>query len=108
MKLEELIGPATKASYVNRVYAALAALPQEIRFAARQSSKPQIFESIADASAFLQTPQFDFDEPVESYAYEITYSDGSEFSREVETLAELRELHREIERLAEHVNFLQP
>lgn len=106
-KLKELAGHAVITSYVNRVYAALASLPQEIRFVARRSSKPCVFESIADATAFLQAPEFDFSDPTEGFLYEITYSDGSEFAREVVELAELRELHEEIERLASHVSALE-
>lgn len=106
-KLKQLIGRGAITSYVNRVLAALGALPQEIRFIARRSSSPCVFESIADASTFLQSPKFDFAAPGESYVYEITYSDGSEFMREVATLAQLVQLHEQIERLARHVDLLQ-
>ncbi|MGH7201578.1 MAG: hypothetical protein ACREJB_13290, partial [Planctomycetaceae bacterium] len=105
-KLKELVGHAAVASYVDRVHAALGALPQEIRFLAKQSSKPCVFETIAEATAFLKAPDFDFSDPAASFLYEVTYSDGSEFAREVGTLAGLQQLHVEIERLAEHVNSL--
>lgn len=105
-KLTELIGRGTIKGYVDRVFAALAALPQEICLTARQSSNPRVFETIADAGEFLDAPEFDFADPTESYMYEITYSDGSEFSRDVGTLDELKLLHSQIERLADYVEAL--
>ncbi len=101
--LRALIGDTSIATYVDRVRAALGALPQEIRFISQWQSKPVIFESITEATKFLKRPTFDFDSPHESYVYEITYSDGTEFERLVGTLDEVRELHREIDRLAKHV-----
>jgi glutamine cyclotransferase len=65
-----------------------------------------VFESAEETSRFLDNPQFDFASLSESYAYEITYSDGTTFERDVSTLDQLRELHRRIERLVGHVNGL--
>lgn len=66
-------------------------------------SKPAVFETIADATAFLAAPSFDFSVPVENFIYEITYSDGTEFERPVTSVEELRVLHLQIERLARHI-----
>lgn len=101
--LQELIGEVSLDTYVDRVRAALGALPQEIRLIAQRRSKPEVFETIADATAFLQSPQFDFSAPVENFVYEITYTDGTEFERMLDTLDEVKALHREIERLATHM-----
>ena len=50
-----------------------------MRFVARRESKATVFESIAEAAAFLDHPTFDFSEPMDSFIYEITYADGAEF-----------------------------
>jgi len=105
-KLRDLIGHASVTGYQSRVYACLAALPQEIRITARHSSAPRVFDSIAAATAFLERPEFDFARPSQSFLYEITYSDGSEFDREVATLTELRDLHEQVHRVARHVESL--
>lgn len=105
--LQKLVGESVLDAYVDRVRGALGALPQELRFLCRRNSDPRIFETIPDASAFLDSPQFDFSNPTEGYLYEITYSDGTEFQREVATLDQLRVLHLQIERLATHVATLQ-
>jgi hypothetical protein len=102
--LRQLVGESSLRSYVDRVRAALAALPQEIRLMARQHSMPVVFERIEEATAFLSLPRFDFAAPSRSFVYEVTYSDGSEFARSVTTLDELRSLHTAIERLARHVS----
>lgn len=101
--LRQLIGEVSLDTYVDRVRAALGALPQEIRIIAQRESKPEVFETIADATAFLQDPKFDFSTLVENFVYEITYTDGTEFERMLGTIDEVKALHREIERLATHM-----
>lgn len=102
-ELRAMIGEASLDSYVDRIKGALGALPQEIRIAARRTAVPASFESIEDASAFLQDPHFDFGTATDDYLYEITFADGREFERSVPTLADLRFLHAQTERLGEHV-----
>lgn len=101
--LRQLVGESALDAYVDRVRAALGALPQELRFIAQKNSAPQVFETISEASAFLTRPIFNFADAEQSFLYQITYSDGTEFERGVATMDELRELHREIERLATHI-----
>jgi hypothetical protein len=101
-----LVGETSVNTYVDRVRAALGALPQELRFIMQRQSKPVVFESIPEATEFLDHPNFDFDSPTENYIYEITYSDGSEFERPVSSLEDLRKLHLDIERLAQHITSL--
>ena len=106
-KLVESIGTATIESYVDRVRAALSVLPQEIRFILRHDSAPVVFESLDDATMFLNNPTFNMDNPRESYLYQITYSDGYEFEKTVATLEELKMLHEQINVLATHMNTLR-
>jgi len=105
-KLKKMLGSAVVSAYVSGVHRALAALPQEIRILEVRASVPRVFESISDASEFLQSPTFDIDSFSRGYRYEITYRDGSEFSRDVSTIDNVRVLHKHIERLAEHLQSL--
>jgi hypothetical protein len=52
------VGIPTINSYVDRVRAALSALPQEIRFILRQDSTPLIFESLAESLQIFKPTQF--------------------------------------------------
>jgi hypothetical protein len=105
--LIDLMGKAVVDSYTDRVRAKLSALPQEFRFALRHDSAPVVFESLPEATAFLQDPTFAMAAPVESYLYQIIYSDGSEFEETAVSLDELRALHGQIAALAEHMNILK-
>jgi hypothetical protein len=105
-RLRQLVGAASINTYVDRVRAALGALPQEMRFVARKESKAAVFETIAEATAFLDNPTFDFAQPAETFNYEITYTDGTEFERPACSIEELKQLHRQIERLANHLTSL--
>lgn len=103
-KLHELVGVAAINGYVDRFRSTLSALPQEIRFILRNDSQPICFESISEASVFLENPAFKMDSPIETYIYEVTYTDGSEFVKEVATLDELKKLHEEIQSLEKHMS----
>jgi hypothetical protein len=104
--LTGLVGETSINTYVDRVRAALGALPQELRFIMQRRSQPVVFESIPEATEFLRNPDFDFDSPTENFIYEITYSDGYEFERPVNSLEDLRKLHLDIDRLAQHITSL--
>jgi len=102
-RLRNLLGKPSLATYRDRVRAALGALPQEIRFIARHDSAPRVFNTISSATAFLRKPDFDFNNPAEMYLYQITFSNGAEFERQVDSLDNLRSLHRQTEKLAAHM-----
>jgi len=104
--LHKLIGQTTIKSYIDKVRATLSSLPQEIRFILRHDSMPIIFESVTEASIFLESPNFNMTSPTESYLYQVTYSDGSEFEKSVSDLEELKKLHNQIEVLTKHMNNL--
>lgn len=106
LELLRILGSTITNGYVDRVKAALSALPQEIRIILRKSSEPIVFDSVAKTSRFIENPQFDIDVIYESFVYEVTYSDGTEFVKEVDSLSELRDLHREIEVLEAHMSSL--
>ncbi|NLF08249.1 MAG: hypothetical protein GX594_09755 [Pirellulaceae bacterium] len=102
-KLRQLLGKPAIDTYLDRVRGALGATPQEIRFFGRRESSPRTFETIPEATSFLQKPDFDFQNPTETYLYQITYSNGAEFERQVESLEELRALHEQTDMLANHI-----
>ncbi len=105
--LRASVGRTSLLSYVDRLRASLGAVPQEIRFFARRQSKPQIFDTIPNASRFLDNPVFDYTDPREGYVYEITYTDGTEFERSLDTIEAVKHLHKQIERLAQHMGSLR-
>jgi hypothetical protein len=104
--LIELIGKASVNSYVDRVKARLSALPQEFRLILRQESTPLVFRTLDEVANFLIKPSFQVDNPRESFLYQITYSDGTEFEQTVDSLDGLRTLHSQIQRLSEHMEHL--
>jgi hypothetical protein len=101
--LRTLLGKSAINTYLDRVRAALGATPQEIRFFARHDSAPRVFETIPEATYFLNEPDFDFANPTERYVYQITYSNGAEFERQVDSLDDLRRLHEQTDKLAAHM-----
>lgn len=105
-KLISIVGQAEIDGYVGRVKARLSSLPQEIRFKKRQDSQAIVFDSIEGAREFLDQPEFDDTNPAVSYVYECTFSDGSEFLREAESIEDMKEIHKEIEKLKDHVTNL--
>ena len=102
-QLRALLGKPAINTYLDRVRAALGATPQEIRFLARHDSAPRVFETIPEATRFLKKPDFDFADPTERYLYQITYSNGAEFERQVDSLDDLRRLHEQTDKLAAHM-----
>jgi hypothetical protein len=105
-ELIKSIGKASVSSYVDRVKARLSALPQEIRLILRQESSPIIFKTLVEVTDFLDKPKFSLNEPTESYIYQSTYSDGTEFERIVTSIADLRAIHSQIIELSEHMEKL--
>lgn len=104
--LKEIVGDVTMKAYIDRVSSALSALPQEYRITCRHESNPQVFFSTEELAKFLKKPSFNMSSPKNSYIYEIFYSDGTEFAREVENSEELIELHHKIHKLVSHMEEL--
>lgn len=103
--LRHLMSPTVIDGYLNRVRGNLSALPQEIRIAGERRSSPRIFEDVGSAATFLNGERIEFDFPSspDRFCYEITYSDGFEFSRSGLALETIRELHREMSILDSHM-----
>lgn len=105
-RLAALIGKPAIDSFVQCVRSALSALPQEIRLIVRHDSQPLRFESVEAASQFLAQPRLIMNDPTESYVYQVTYVNGSEFERNVGELTALKQLHEDIAVLTTHMSRL--
>lgn len=103
-RLRDMMGAASLDAYTLRVRGRLSALPQEIRLSVRRESNPYIFRTVEEVSDFLARPQFDTPMRRESYNYEITFSDGSEFSRNLGSVEELITLNEQLQVLAQHMS----
>jgi len=102
-RLVDLVGQPAITSYVDRVRAKLSALPEEIRLILRHESTPLTFRSLSDVTTFLESPSFVMNTPRETYLYQVTYTDGSEFEETIFTFEKLRELHNEVRLLCDHM-----
>ncbi len=103
--LRRLIGETAVKSYVSSVQAALASAPLEFRIIGHLLSTPIVFDTLDAVSEFISNPEpaFDFDSPRKSFSYQVTYSDGTEFEREMNSVEELNSLHQQIASLAKHM-----
>lgn len=106
--LRNIAGPSAFTSFKQRIYGALTAAPQEIRIFSLARCGPVVFESIQTAAVFLSNEAPDFPDAgeISQYEYEVSFSDGSEFSRTLNTLDEVREVNQQLLLLVEHVNQL--
>jgi hypothetical protein len=108
LNLRQLAGISAFNSFKQRIHSSLTANPQEIRIYSLAKSGPVIFNSIENASLYLSNPkpQFPSDSRITQYEYEVTFSDGSEFSRELNNLNDVVKVNNEIQMLVNHFNNL--
>lgn len=94
--------------YLSRVRASLSALPQEIRISGEKRSAPKTFEDVQSAGEFLRSSSivFEYSDVEDRFGYEVTYSDGFEFTRSDLTLETVRHLHEQISLLDAHMRKL--
>jgi hypothetical protein len=104
--LKEIVGVSAFKSYQDNVSAALSALPQQISIGQSSHSKSLIFSSVKEATRFLEKPEFGNEIDSVTYKYQVEYSDGTDFERELESLDKLRELHLQLSNLASHMESL--
>lgn len=102
--LRVLAGERTFESFKSRITASLSALPQEIRIVESAHSDAAAFKNVEDASSFLDNPRFNHSRSDITYKYSITYSDGFEFSRSLDNLDEVRNLHSQVDTLVRHIH----
>jgi hypothetical protein len=101
--LREIVGATAFEAYACTITASLSSMPVEIRIRESLVSDAQVFESVEQASMFLRSPTFTRTGEAHTYTYEITYSDGSEFSRMLTNIDGLWELHGHLLSLVKHM-----
>lgn len=101
--LLQLVGSSAINAFILEVRSALSAMPQEIAFTQLTHSEWVVFRHLKDASRFLDSPSFEVQKDSFSFQYKLSYSDGTTFFREVPSLDELRQLHRQLLKLANHM-----
>ena len=106
--LRNIAGPSAFTSFKQRIYSALTAMPQEIRIFSLSRCGPVVFDSIQTAAIFLsdEDPNFPTSGEINQYEYQVSFSDGTEFSRTLNTLEEVRKVNSQLLLLVEHVNNL--
>ena len=62
-----------------------------------------MFRSVDDVSEFLEQPSFSMANPQESYVYQVTFSDGTEYEATVNSVEELQTLNGQVQMLSEHM-----
>lgn len=104
--LQSIAGETAFASFEKRVMGALSATPQEIRITSVHMSQPEAFSSLEQATNFLDHPTFSLNGGKECFTYEVTYSDGSEFSRTLPSIEAVKKMHDELAQLVIHMSRL--
>lgn len=106
--LRNIAGNSAFTSFKQRIYSALTATPQEIRIYSIARCGPVIFDSIHTATEFLKSDSPAFPEvgDIDQYEYAVSFSDGTEFSRTLNTLKEVRAVNSQLLLLVEHVSKL--
>lgn len=106
--LRKIAGENSFHSFKQRIHGSLTATPQEIRIYSLTKYGPVVFDSIRKADAFLSqsAPMFPTKSQVRQYEYEVSFSDGSEFSRSLNSLDDLRSLNGQLLRLVNHFSKL--
>jgi hypothetical protein len=104
--LKQLVGSAAFKAYQDNISAALSALPQQICIGQSSHTKPLIFLSVQEAAKFLKNPEFGNEIDSVTYEYQVEYSDGTDFEREVGSIDKLRELHVQLANLSTHMESL--
>ncbi|MDO8527055.1 MAG: hypothetical protein Q7T03_05135 [Deltaproteobacteria bacterium] len=106
--LRKIAGQSTFNSFKQRIKSSLTATPQEIRIYSLLKSGPAVFDNITEAQDFLNLskPTFSNEAGNSQFEYEVTFSDGSEFSRSHPTIESVRKVNTELLMLVQHMSDL--
>lgn len=106
--LRNAAGELAFASFKQRIIGSLMANPQEIRIYALARCGPVVFDNIDAATTFLnsQNPEFPAAGEAAHYEYEVSFSDGSDFFRELDSLEEVRKVNEQLLALVKHFSAL--
>jgi hypothetical protein len=108
VNLRKFAGQNAFNSFKQKIHSSLTSTPQEIRLYSLARFGPIVFNSIESASDFLSKPNptFPANSKIAQYEYEVTFSDGSEFSREIKTFNDVVKVNNDILLLVNHLNKL--
>ena len=108
INLRRIAGPTAFTSFKQRICSALTAAPQEVRIFSLARYDPAVFDSIQNAAVFLSNdhPVFPVEGKIHQFEYEVSFSDGSVFSRTLYTINEVREVNSQLLLLVNHVSQL--
>ncbi len=106
--LRSIAGQSAFTSFKQRIFSALTATPQEIRIYSLARCGPVVFDSIERAAVFLsaEAPPFPVGGVFSQFEYEVSFSDGSSFSRTLNSLDGVRKVNAQLRQLVDHVNHL--
>ena len=103
--LKEIVGNSSFKAFQSKIFSSLSAMPQEIKLFLLTKTGPVVFQTTEEVRKFLDS-DIDWTEPGDAeveYIYDVIYTDGSEFSVTASSIAELRELHGQVETLQTHM-----
>jgi hypothetical protein len=108
VNLRKFAGQNAFNSFKQKIHSSLTSTPQEIRLYSLARFGPIVFNSIESASDFLSKPNptFPANSKIAQYEYEVTFSDGSEFSREIKNFNDVVKVNNDILLLVNHFNKL--
>jgi hypothetical protein len=108
INLRKFAGQNAFNSFKQKLHSSLTSTPQEIRIYSLARFGPIVFNSIESASDFLSKPNptFPANSKIAQYEYEVTFSDGSEFSREIKNFNDVVKVNNDILLLVNHFNKL--
>jgi len=108
VNLRKFAGPNAFNSFKQKIHSSLTSTPQQIRIYSLARFGPIVFNSIESASDFLNkpNPRFPANSKIAQYEYEVTFSDGSEFSREIRNFNDVVKVNNDILLLVNHFNKL--
>jgi hypothetical protein len=108
VNLRKFAGQNAFNSFKQKIHSSLTSTPQEIRIYSLARFGPIVFNSIESASDFLSKPNptFPANSKIAQYEYEVTFSDGSEFSREIKNFNDVVKVNNDILLLVNHFNKL--
>jgi len=108
VNLRKFAGQNAFNSFKQKIHSSLTSTPQEIRIYSLARFGPIVFNSIESASDFLSKPNptFPANSKIAQYEYEVTFSDGSEFSREIRNFNDVVNVNNDILLLVNHFNKL--
>lgn len=103
--LKRFSGVSTFESFKLKIKSSLTASPQQIDIFTVRKIGPKTFKTTKEVSDFFSADKFAFDddESIDSFQYQVKFSDGTEFFREVLSMKDLLNLNNQLEVFNNHI-----